>query len=432
MICPTCGHDNPAGSRFCVDCQAFLAWDADAAGASGERAAPASPAPRSGERASSAETAGAGDAADGRASAAATGAPVSGTAVPETAAARRSEDGGAVPDDSSRRPDTGTGTTGRPPRVPDDDADVSGPTPDTGEGAAAGRTDVPETVGARRPDEREEAPRVAADTVAVPVVPAPPSTGGDGRPERACPRCGADNPPERHLCASCGTPLEPPRRLPSAGGPARAGRTPWLRWWMARRERAARADRRQRPRVRRRLRAVWPVVVPALAVAGWFARHELAGLVTLVHDRTTKQAALHPDTYAASSAAPGHPAKLAFDGFSNRYWAPAAPGKGTGQYVEAGFHHSVRLETILITPGCSVDDGTFLTQARPARITLTLTSSDGRTTRRTLSLDDQAGPQKFTVHASGTVRIRLTTDASYGAGRGRRVAVTEVEFFGRR
>lgn len=177
---------------------------------------------------------------------------------------------------------------------------------------------------------------------------------------------------------------------------------------------------------------MWPVVVLALAAAGWFARSELTGLVILVHDHTTKQAALHPDTWAASSSAPGHPAKMAFDGFSNRYWAPAAPGKGIGQYVEAGFHHSVHLETVLITPGCSVDDGTFLTQARPARITLTLTSAGGRTTRRTLSLDDQAGPQTFTVHASGSVRIRLTTDASYGAGRGRRVAVAEVEFFGRR
>lgn len=294
-----------------------------------------------------------------------------------------------------------------------------------------------EQAGARRPDEREEAPRVAADTVAVPVVQAPPS---EGRPDRVCPRCRAANPPERHLCARCGTPLDPPR-VAAAGDPAQAGRVPWWRRWVrwrprnGRRDgavRAVRGGRRPRPGVRRRLRTVWPVVVLALAAAGWFARSELTGLVTLVHDHTTKQAALHPDTWAASSSAPGHPAKMAFDGFSNRYWAPAAPGKGIGQYVEAGFHRSVHLETVLITPGCSVDDGTFLTQARPARITLTLTSAGGRTTRRTLSLDDQAGPQTFTVHASGTVRVRLTTDASYGAGRGRRVAVAEVEFFGRR
>ena len=123
---------------------------------------------------------------------------------------------------------------------------------------------------------------------------------------------------------------------------------------------------------------------------------------------------------------------MAFDGFSNRYWAPASPGKGIGQYVEAGFHHPVRLETILITPGCSVDDGHSSPQARPSRITVTFSAADGHTTRRTISLDDKAGGQTFTIHVPDTTRVRLTTDASYGAGQGRRLAVTEVEFFGRR
>ena len=299
-----------------------------------------------------------------------------------------------------------------------------------------GRGAVPESAGARRPDERGAVPEESAEA----ADPAPRSADVPREPDRPCPRCGVANAAERHLCGSCGALLDPVAPATGSQGAARS-RDPAARpsWWrrtadrFARRhDRVVKAGYRPQPRAMRRPRVVWPVVALVLAGAGWFARSQLTGLADLARDHATKPAPLHPDSTGASSHEPGHPATMAFDGFSNRYWAPAAPGKGVGQYLEAGFHHSVRLQTILITSGCSVDDGKFLTQARPARITLTFFTADGHATRRTISLDDTAGAQSFTVHASGTTRVRLTTDASYGAGRGRRLAVTEVEFFGRR
>ncbi|WP_307795370.1 NADase-type glycan-binding domain-containing protein [Actinacidiphila acididurans] len=211
----------------------------------------------------------------------------------------------------------------------------------------------------------------------------------------------------------------------------------WRRLWQrlprGRRIRVTEAGYRPAARIRRRPRVVWPVVLVLLAVGGFFARQQLGSLAGLVHDRAAAPAPLHPDSWRASSQAPGHPPHMAFDGFSNRYWAPAPSSRGgIGQYVEGGFHNSVLLEKILITPGCSTDDGTFLTQARPAVITVTLFRSDGSTTQRKISVEDKAGGQTFTVRASDTVRIRLTADSAYGTGRGHLLALAEVEFFGRR
>ncbi|MGW5355668.1 NADase-type glycan-binding domain-containing protein [Streptomyces sp. NPDC004031] len=288
---------------------------------------------------------------------------------------------------------------------------------------------VPDAAAARRPGERTDRPQPVTGFFDVGAE--QPAAEAARLPDRPCPTCGTANPANRHLCARCGAVLDP--QAPPPAAPVPEAPTPWWRRLLRRPERAVAAGYRPPTRTRRRLppRAVWPAVAVVLALVGWLVRGQISDLVSNVRDRSAKPAPLHPNTATASSADPAHPAGMAFDGYANHYWAPSAPGAGVGQYVEAGFPHPVHLVTILVTPGCSTDDGTFLTQARPARITLTFYDTAGHPTAHTVTLHDQAGPQTFDVHASDVARVRLTTDASYGATDGHRLAVAEVEFFGR-
>lgn len=67
----------------------------------------------------------------------------------------------------------------------------------------------------------------------------------------------------------------------------------------------------------------------------------------------------------------------------------------------------------------------------PARLTVPLTSRDGERTTRAIRLRDQAGEHTFNPRGSETVRVRFTVESAYGAAKDRRIAVAEVEFFGR-
>ena len=207
----------------------------------------------------------------------------------------------------------------------------------------------------------------------------------------------------------------------------------WRRLYRSRRDRrglvaGTRPTRRRWPSPRLTL----PLVLLILAAVGWFARSQISDVFNFTQDQTKKPEALHPTQVRASSAAPGHRAGAAFDGFNNRYWAPASTGPGTGQYLEADFDKPVRLQKLLITPGISANEGEFLTQARPAKITITMVNSKGKETTKSISLHDQPGGQPFDVKASDLARVRLTTDASFGARATRRLAIAEIEFFGRR
>ncbi|MFE7533843.1 discoidin domain-containing protein [Streptomyces rhizosphaericola] len=174
------------------------------------------------------------------------------------------------------------------------------------------------------------------------------------------------------------------------------------------------------------------MVLVLLAVAVWFALPHLSGLLGLAREETGTPESLPPAAYRASSEAGEHPAAAAFDGFNNRYWAPEKAGDGVGEYLEADFAQPVRMMKIVVFSGTSARKDEFLTQGRPARITVELTSREGEKSSRTLRLRDQAGQQTFDVRGSGTVRARITVDAAYGSGEDRRTAVAEVEFFGRR
>ncbi|MFF7140646.1 hypothetical protein ACFZB5_05330 [Streptomyces nodosus] len=302
--------------------------------------------------------------------------------------------------------------------------------PASGNGAPPPST--PPEVAPRRPD---DPPRRPPD----------PTTGHDGgtRPEpppvipprpvappriraRPCPSCRAESPVDRRLCVRCGALLDPER---PAG---QVARPPWWRRILPGRERLPlSAGSRPGARAWRRPRLALPVFLVVLALVAWLARAQLSELFTFAEDSAGDPKPLHPTQVRASSQARSHRAQAAFDGFNNRYWAPAAPGSGTGQYLEAGFEHPVRLRKLLITSGSSAKPDEFLRQARPSEITVTLVSAQGERTTKDLHLDDTPGQQSFDVQGSDVTRVRLTVHAAYGARQDRRVAIAEVEFFGR-
>lgn len=188
------------------------------------------------------------------------------------------------------------------------------------------------------------------------------------------------------------------------------------------------AGTRPRHRTLPRPRLALPLVLLLLAGLAWFARPQLAELFNFAKDSTGKPEGLQVTEPRASSSARGHKAGAAFDKLNNRYWAPAAAGS---QWVEASFEKPVRLRKLLITPGSSAKQDEFLKQARPSRVTLTLYSSGGERSTKSLTLKDQAGDQSFDVRGSDVERVRVTVDDAFGVRPGRRLAVAELEFFGR-
>ncbi|WP_326595271.1 NADase-type glycan-binding domain-containing protein [Streptomyces sp. NBC_01803] len=173
-----------------------------------------------------------------------------------------------------------------------------------------------------------------------------------------------------------------------------------------------------------------PLILLALAAVAWFTRAQISDAFSFVRDRTEKVEPLSPDDCRASSEASGHPAGNACDGLRNRYWAPAA-GSGAGESLEARFTEPVQLRQVIVTAGISANQDEFLSQARPARITVTLVDVEGGRDTGTIALRDQAGEQRFDVRGTDVTRVVLTIDAAYGDGPDRGPAVAEVELFGR-
>ncbi|MEW2065938.1 discoidin domain-containing protein [Streptomyces sp. NPDC007346] len=288
----------------------------------------------------------------------------------------------------------------------------------------------PEAAAPRRPGEGPPGPAPGPD--AWPDTGRRPSTAEQPRPEPlgapvTCPNCRTENAPDRTLCVRCALLLDP--------GPAPTARPPWWRRLLSGRRSRPRKTHVAGTRPRRgwrRPRIGLPVVLILLAVGIWFALPHLSGLFGFAKQETGTPESVPPATYRASSEAGEHPAAAAFDGFNNRYWAPEKTGEGVGEYLECDFAQPVRVMKIVVFSGTSARKDEFLTQGRPARLTVELTSKDGEKTSRTLRLRDQAGQQTFDVRGSDTVRARITVDAAYGSGEDRRTAVAEVEFFGQR
>ncbi|WP_157882075.1 discoidin domain-containing protein [Streptomyces rubellomurinus] len=294
-------------------------------------------------------------------------------------------------------------------------------------------TDPPQAAPPQTAPRRADPPQAVQPKPVRPGEEAPPPPPRPAEPEERepiapgdliCGRCGTGNVPSRRYCRRCGGLLEDARVAP---------KPPWWRRPFVRRPKTGPVVG-DRPRVRppRRPRFVVPLVLLVLlGVGGYAFRDELASGVEVVRDRFATPQQIHPTAVRASSEDPAHPAALAVDGTTDRYWAPARPGNGIGEFLEMDFPGPFRLLDLVVHPGISPNAEQFLTQARPQRLTVTLTGSDGKVTTRTVNPADAPGEQRFHLAVGGVVRIRLTIDGAYGAAPDRRVAVAEVEFFER-
>lgn len=327
-------------------------------------------------------------------------------------------------------PEEGTSPPPPEPAAPDPPAPTP-PTPATPTPAppdAPPPQPPPPTAAPRRPGENADQAAPGPDAwpgsgapAPAPEPTTPPATSGT---PIVCPHCRTENTPDRTLCVRCALLLDP--------GPPPAIRPPWWRRILNRGPRQSPVAGSRPRRGWRRPRVGLPIVLILLAVGIWFALPHMSGLFGLAKEETGKPESVPPTECRASSAQSGHPAAAAVDGFNNRYWAPKETGDGIGEFLECDFAEPVRVMKLLVFSGTSARKDEFLTQARPARITVRLTSQEGELTTRSIRLRDQAGEQTFDLRGSDTVRARLTVDSAYGTGKDRRIALAEAEFFGRR
>ncbi|WP_345678807.1 discoidin domain-containing protein [Yinghuangia aomiensis] len=213
-----------------------------------------------------------------------------------------------------------------------------------------------------------------------------------------------------------------PRQAPTPPPP-----TPWWkRLFGAAPAEPRLAGERPRVRARRRRRVVAPLLVAALLAALWFGRPLYGGAFDFVRDHTTDPEAAPPTGKSASSEAPGMPAAAAFDGVSNRAWAPGEPGPGAE--LVATFDHPVRLLKVIVSPGTSGKPEDFLAHGRPERLTFRVVGADGRESDVAIRLRDQPGPQTFDLRHTDVREVRIRIDSVY-APTDQPPAIAEVEFF---
>ncbi|MER6615401.1 discoidin domain-containing protein [Streptomyces xantholiticus] len=231
--------------------------------------------------------------------------------------------------------------------------------------------------------------------------------------------------PTRRYCRRCGASLTDAPVVP---------RPSWWRRLFTRRPKPKPVAGERPPRRQwRRPRFLLPLLVLCVLVAvGYAFRDEAGRALEAVRDRMSKTEQLHAVKVTASSAGKQHPAGLAVDGTTDKYWTPGRPGAAEGEYLEATFAEPVRLLDLVVHPGSSPVAEKFLTQARPSSLLVTVTSKDGRTTVRDVRLADVPGGQRFHLAVSDAVRVRLTVQDAYGGGADRHLAFAEVEFFRRR
>lgn len=181
----------------------------------------------------------------------------------------------------------------------------------------------------------------------------------------------------------------------------------------------------------RRPRLVIPVTVLALLGGGYYARPHLGRITNFVRDRSATPEEVNPTAVRASSVAPGHPAKSAFDGFTNRYWSASPDARGRREFLEADFEQPVHLLKVVVYSGVSTKQDEFITRARPKDVTVTLFDANNvEKGHRTIHLRDEVGQQTFDVRGDKVLRVRLTVDSTFGSSKPP-VTVTEVEFFRR-
>jgi hypothetical protein len=243
-----------------------------------------------------------------------------------------------------------------------------------------------------------------------------------------CGNCGAGNKPTRKFCRRCGDDLSA----------AEVAKVPWWKRIFRRKPKVKEAG--SRPRASRRRPRV-PVglfmllgILGALGIGVFFFRGVVMDGVEAVRDRIADAEPAKPDRVQASTSQPGHEARFIRDGTPDKYWAPAAPGDGDGEWVEARFKDPVRLVSVLVTAGVSDEsEEEFQAQGRPSELRIVIDTEDGETEVIEAHLKDQRGDQEIGIGESDVTKIRFEiTDAYEGTAPGARTAIGEIEFFVRK
>ncbi|MGW7044685.1 NADase-type glycan-binding domain-containing protein [Streptomyces avermitilis] len=238
-----------------------------------------------------------------------------------------------------------------------------------------------------------------------------------------CPWCGTPNRPDRHYCTRCASSM-------TKGRPT-AERLPWWRRLLNSRN-GQPPWAGDRPRLRRGFGRVLNWVVGALVLTLLvFAVMNTGKAVGAVRDHFAKRAPVSPDSFKASRSYTGHGAGLAFDKLNNTWWGPGVSQSGKGEWLEARFEEPTRLLDLMITPGVSTHADQLTQSALPHRLEARITTKDGRTTTRDLTLDQSAGGQRRAFRVTDVIAVRFTIRSSYGAGPDKQVSIAEIEFFKR-
>ncbi|MEJ3405470.1 zinc-ribbon domain-containing protein [Rathayibacter sp. YIM 133350] len=409
ITCPECGTKNPAGDDFCGNCGSYLAWE--------EVEAPDAP-----------------DATDAPDGPDPTGAPLDAGQAPVAqaplATASASVEHSAPKEHAPQVDDVTTHIADFfvPPSAEPETIELTEPPSDTEfEPFAADAVPIqalrPQPEQAQQPPAQRPQPSVAEEPAARrPVATAPRTFEVHVRPEDApkpgdvvCPRCGAGNPPGRNFCRRCAMQLTATanRTLAPSSQPV-AGARP-----LAKRS-------RMRPAF-----IVVPVLILVLAAAAWLGRDAIASLTASLIDRVAAATPVSPNQLTASSSMDGRGAELAYDGFSNTSWAPAAAGPAAGEFIEATFAKPFRLVSLQMIAGASDKPADFLADGRPDTVLVTLTRASGGTVEKTITVADEPGSQSWDMGVDDVKAVRLTLATAHGATDATHVGIAELAFRGR-
>ncbi|MGI5519175.1 NADase-type glycan-binding domain-containing protein [Streptomyces sp. CA-106131] len=453
--CGECGTRAEPGQSFCDACGAVLSWTdstpARAVARSGEE-------PRTSGTTGTETTVAGADGASGAATgttgeeAARTPAATDSTAPDRTdpdPAAPTTADGhgpaaptvlGGTAGDGTDVPPAVEDTDASPHRSPGSAAASDGPRPDLAPDETAPTQPMPaaapgDTISDRvrsllvpvaDPEGRPAAPSIAPVLPGRPVAerpqvraPGPQQGDENGRP---CPWCATPNRPDRHFCSRCAMPMARDDRSPE--------RHPWWRRLLDFRNRET-PWAGERPRLRRTFDRIvtWvvaAVVLTLLVTAG----ANTPAAVQATRDHFAKRVPVAPDEVRASRSYPGHQPRLAFDKVNNTWWGPGVSQSGEGEWIEARFDEPARLLDLVITPGVSTHADQLSQSALPHRIEATITTKNGTTTTRELTLDQGAGGQRRAFRVGDVTKVRFTIESAYAASASKQVAVAEIEFFG--
>ncbi|MGW1992727.1 NADase-type glycan-binding domain-containing protein [Embleya sp. NPDC001921] len=174
-------------------------------------------------------------------------------------------------------------------------------------------------------------------------------------------------------------------------------------------------------------RLITLLVVLALVVAGFLLVPVARSLFEDTRDKLGKASQVTPTTVTAGAEAPGHPASAATDGITNEWWG--APSLGDS--LTCAFATPFRLVAVVVHAGVSTTPEDFRRGARPTRLDLLITSTDGRVITRTMTLDDRPGPQTLRMGVRNVISVHFTIRTASGPVAEQPIALGEVEFLKR-